>query len=192
VFDAGQLCFFNRLEPLAARTAFARYLALARQTEWVVYAKRPFGGPQQVLEYLGRYTHRVAISNNRLIDFVDGEVSFRWKDYRHASRQKLMHLDAPEFIRRFLLHVLPNGLQRIRHYGFLANRHRAAELVRCRELIAKPAPAVTAPDIPLDYRDHYLLLTGKSLRNCPQCGRGQMICIETFAPGSLPRGPPSD
>jgi hypothetical protein len=192
VFDAGQLCFFNRLEPLAVRTAFARYLALARQTEWVVYAKRPFGGPQQVLEYLGRYTHRVAISNNRLIDFADGEVSFRWKDYRHASRQKLMHLDAPEFIRRFLLHVLPNGLQRIRHYGFLANRHRAAKLARCRELIANPAPAVAVPDVPLDYRDRYLLLTGKSLRNCPQCGRGQMICIETFAPGSLPRGPPND
>jgi hypothetical protein len=164
---------------------------MARKTEWVVYAKRPFGGPQQVLEYLGRYTHRVAISNNRLIDFADGEVTFRWKDYRHAPRQKLMHLDAPEFIRRFLLHVLPNGFQRIRHYGFLANRHRAAKLARCKELIANPAPAVAVPDVPLDYRDRYLLLTGKSLRNCPQCAHGHMICIETFAPGSLPRGPPN-
>jgi hypothetical protein len=103
-----------------------------------------------------------------------------------------MHRDAPEFIRRFLLHALPNGLQRIRPYGFLANRHRAAKLACCRELMAKPAPVVTVPGVPLDYRDHYLLLTGKSLRNWPQCGRGQMICIETFAPGSLPRGLPND
>ncbi len=191
-FDSGELRFFNRLEALAAPLAFARYLAPARRTEWVVYAKAPFGGPQQVLEYLGRYTHRVAISNNRLIDFADGEVTFRWKDYRHASSRKVMRLDAQEFIRRFLLHVLPHGLQRIRHYGFLANRHRAAKLSRCRALIGAPAPVVTIPDAPLDYRDRYQLLTGKSLRDCPKCGHGRMICIETFLPGSQPRGPPSD
>ena len=191
-FDARELRFFNGLEALAAPAAFARYLAPTRRVEWVVYAKPPLGGPQQVLEYLGRYTHRVAISNNRLIDFADGEVAFRWKDYRHESRQKVMHLDAHEFIRRFLLHVLPNGLQRIRHYGFLANRHRAAKLDRCRELLAAPAPIVDIPDAPLDYRDRYQLLTGKSLRDCPQCGRGHMVCIETFLPGSLPRGPPGD
>ncbi len=189
-FDAGELHFFNRLEALAAPAAFARHLAPARQTEWVVYAKAPLGGPQQVLDYLGRYTHRVAISNNRLIDFADGDVVFRWKDYRHESRSKIMHLAAQEFVRRFLLHVLPNGLQRIRHYGFLANRHRAAKLALYRALIAAPVPVVARPDTPLDYRDRYLLLTGKSLLDCPKCGQGHMLCIETFLPGALPRGPP--
>jgi hypothetical protein len=138
----------------------------ARRAEWVVYAKPPFGGPTHVLEHLGLYTHLVAISNNRLIDFAEGKVSFRWKDYRHESRQKVMRLDEHEFIRRFLLHVLPGGFQRIRHYGFLANRHRAAKLTRCRQLLAEPVPVAELPDVPLDYRDHYQLLTGKSLRDC--------------------------
>jgi hypothetical protein len=191
-FDAGHLRFFNALEPLQAPRAFARHLAPARRAEWVVYAKPPFGGPQHVLEYLGRYTHRVAISNNRLIDFGAGMVSFRWKDYRHASRQKVMRLEAQEFMRRFLLHVLPGGFQRIRHYGLLANRYRAVKLARCRSLLAEPAPVVEVPDVPLDYRDRYQLLTGKSLRDCPKCGHGHMTCIETFLPGSLPRGPPRD
>jgi len=191
-FDAGHLRFFNALEPLQVPAAFARYLAPVRHAEWVVYAKRPFGGPEHVLEYLGRYTHRVAIANHRLIDFVDGKVSFHWKDYRHDARQKVMCLEAEEFMRRFLLHVLPSGLQRIRHYGFLANRYRAAKLARCRELLAAPAPVVERPEAPLDYRDRYELLTGKSLRDCPICGRGHMVCIETFLPGALPRGPPPD
>ena len=160
-----------------------------RSSGWS-HAKPPFGGPQHVLEYLGRYTHRVAISNNRLLDFGDGQVRFRWKDYRHESRPKVMCLDDQEFIRRFLLHVLPDGFQRIRHYGFLANRHRAAKLVLCRQLLAEPTPVVEIPDVPIDYRDHYQLLTGRSLRDCPKCGRGHMLCIETFLPGTLPRGPP--
>jgi hypothetical protein len=181
-FDTGLL--------LKAPGAFARYLAPARQTEWVVYAKPPFGGPQHVLEYLGRYTHRVAISNNRLLGYADGQVSFRWKDYRHNSRQKVMRLDAQEFIRRFLLHVLPSGFQRIRHYGLLANCQRAVKLARCRELLAVPAPTAQPADTPVDYRDRYELLTGKSLRICPKCGRGHMVCIETFQPGTMPRGPP--
>lgn len=191
-FDAGRLRFFNALEPLQEPGAFARYLAPVRRAEWVVYAKPPFGGPQHVLEYLGRYTHRVAISNNRLIDFVDGKVSFRWKDYRHDSRKKVMCLDAQEFMRRFLLHVLPNRFQRIRHYGLLANRHRVVKLARCRQLLAQPAPAVKLPDAPLDYRDRYEQLTGKSLRDCPKCGHGHMVCIETFLPGAMPRAPPRD
>ena len=189
-FDAGHLHFFNSLESLRDPAAFARYLAPLRRAEWVVYAKPPFGGPQHVLEYLGRYTHRVAIANHRLIDFVDGKVSFHWKDYRHDSRQKVMCLEDQEFIRRFLLHVLPSGLQRIRHYGFLANRNRAAKLDRCRQLLGETAPVVNRSDAPLDYRDRYEQLTGKSLRVCPQCGRGHMVCIETFLPGALPRGPP--
>ena len=191
-FETGRLRFFNALEPLQAPGAFARYLAPVRQAEWVVYAKPPFGGPRHVLEYLGRYTHRVAISNHRLIDFVEGKVSFRWKDYRHEARQKIMRLDAQELIRRFLLHVLPNGLQRIRHYGLLANRHRALKLARCRQLLAQPAPAVNLPPAPLDYRDRYEQLTGKSLRDCPKCAQGRMLCIETFLPGAMPRAPPRD
>ena len=191
-FDAGQLRFFNALAPLHNTKAFARYLAPVRKAEWVVYAKPPFGGPQQVLAYLGRYTHRVAISNNRLINFDGGKVSFRWKDYRRDSRQKVMCLEAPEFIRRFLLHVLPAGLQRVRHYGLLANRHRAEKLVRCRQLLAVPAVVVDLPNKPHDYRDRYEQLTGRSLRDCPQCGQGHMVCIETFLPGNLARGPPGD
>ena len=189
-FDAGRLRFFNALEALQAPGAFARYLAPVRQAERVVYAKPPFGGPQHVLEYLGRYTHRVAIANNRLIDFIEDQVSFRWKDYRHASRQKVMQLDAQEFMRRFLLHVLPSGFQRIRHYGFPANRHRAAKLARCRQLLGEPVPVIKLPDASADYRDRYEQLTGKSLRDCPQCGHGHMVCIETFLPGALPCGPP--
>jgi len=189
-FDDDQLHFFNSLATLQDRAAFARYLAPPAHAEWVVYAKPPFGGPQQVLEYLGRYTHRVAISNNRLLDFTDGTVTFQWKDYRHESRNKVMRLDAQEFVRRFLLHVLPTGFQRIRHYGLLANCHRQAKLEHCRQLLAAPAPVVEPPAESLDYRDRYERLTGVSLRDCPQCHRGQMVCIESFLPGTLPRGPP--
>jgi len=134
----------------------------------------------------------VAIANHRLIDFVDDKVRFRWKDYRHDSRQKVMCLEADEFIRRFLLHVLPIGFQRIRHYGILANRYRAVKLTRCRELLGAPTPAVKINDTSLDYRDRYEQLTGKSLRDCPKCQHGHMMCIETFLPGTLPRGPPGE
>jgi Putative transposase/Transposase zinc-binding domain len=189
-FDDNKLHFSNSLEALHSRVAFAKYLAPAACTDWVVYAKAPFGGPQQVLQYLGRYTHRVAISNNRLLELADGHVTFIWKDYRHESRNKTMRLDAKEFIRRFLLHILPTGFQRIRHYGFLANRYREVKLERCRQLLGAPAPIVESPDAPLQYQDRYERLTGVSLRNCPHCGRGHMVMIESFLPGSLPRGPP--
>ena len=188
-FDHGELQFFNSLEALRNRVAFAKYLAPASRAEWVVYAKPPFGDPKQVLQYLGRYTHRVAISNNRLREFSDGAVTFAWKDYRHESRNKTMRLDAHEFIRRFLLHVLPSGFQRIRHYGLLANRYREVRLNQCRDLLAAPAPVVVPLDAE-DYRDRYQRLTGVSLRDCPHCGHGQMVRIETFLPGTLPRGPP--
>ena len=117
----GELQFFSDLEPLREASAFAQYLAPVRQTEWVVYAKPPFGGPPQVIEYLGRYTHRVAISNQRLLALAEDQVSFRWKDYRHPEQQKVMTVSAEEFIRRFLLHALPPGFQRIRYFGLLAN-----------------------------------------------------------------------
>jgi hypothetical protein len=189
-FDRGELNFFNSLQALQGRAAFERYLAPAAHTEWVVYAKAPFGGPEQVLQYLGRYTHRVAISNNRLRGFSDETVTFAWKDYRHESRNKTMTLDAHEFIRRFLLHVLPSGFQRIRHYGLLANRYREVRLNQCRDLLAAPAPVVASEIAIEDYRDRYRRLTGVSLRDCPHCGLGQMVRMETFLPGTLPRGPP--
>jgi Putative transposase len=137
-FDAGKLEFFSSLETLRDQSSFLDYLAPLREAEWVVYAKRPFAGPEQVLDYVGRYTHRVAISNNRLLDIAQGKVTFRYKDYRHEAQQKTMTLQAEEFIRRFLLHVLPEGLQRIRYYGFLANRYREQKLAHCRELLGMP------------------------------------------------------
>ena len=188
-YDAKALHFFNALAALQEPQAFAKYLAPVAQADWVVYAKKPFGGPEHVLDYLGRYTHRVAISNNRLLDFVDDQVTFQWKDYRHESQTKVMRLDAAEFVRRFLLHVLPSGFQRIRHYGLLANCHREIKLAQCRQLLQAPPPP-PPPDEPVDYLDRYQRLTGLSLRDCPQCGQGQMVRIESFLPGALPRGPP--
>jgi hypothetical protein len=179
-FAAGQLQFFAVLDSLREHDAFRRYLAPLRKAEWVVYAKPPFGGPEQVLDYVGRYTHRVAISNNRLIDIEDGAVRFRWKDYRQGNRQKVMSVAADEFIRRFLLHVLPEGFHRIRYYGFLGNRHRAQKLAHCRDLLGMPVlrPSVDPPE--KNYRDRCEDLTGHCLRECPACHQGQMIIIEIF------------
>ena len=191
-YDSGELQFFSQLEPLRDKAAFAAYLAATRQTEWVVYAKAPFGGPAQVLRYLGRYTHRVAISNNRLLRLEDGRVSFLWKDYKHDSAQGVMTLAANEFIRRFLLHVLPQGFQHMRSYGFLANRYRDAKLALCRQLLGTPKPAGAQVPQKLDYRDRFEQLTGRSLRDCPRCGQGHMVCIETFPAGSFPHGAPPD
>ena len=191
-YDSGELQFFSQLESLRDKAAFAAYLAATRQTEWVVYAKAPFGGPAQVLRYLGRYTHRVAISNNRLLRLEDGRVSFLWKDYKHDSAQGVMTLAANEFIRRFLLHVLPQGFQHMRSYGFLANRYRDAKLALCRQLLGTPKPAGAQVPQKLDYRDRFEQLTGRSLRDCPRCGQGHMVCIETFPAGSFPHGAPPD
>jgi Putative transposase/Transposase zinc-binding domain len=184
-FSAGELNFYSALAPLHSREAFQQYLAPVRQKEWVVYAKPPFAGPEQVLDYVGRYTHRVVISNNRLLDMEDGQVRFRWKDYANDNQQKTMTLTADEFIRRFLLHTLPIGLQRIRYYGLLSNRHRTENLARCRDLLKMPIPT-TAPGEPapaLDYRSRYESLTGQSLYQCPACREGCMRLIKL-----LPRG----
>src|SRR5205809_389405 len=181
-FDAGKLDFFSSLEPLRQRGAFLRHLAPTRATEWVVYAKRPFAGPEQVLDYVGRYTHRIAISNNRLLDIADGDVTFRYKDYRHDSQQKTMTLTAEEFIRRFLLHVLPDGFQRIRYYGFLGNRYREEKLARYKELLGMPACTPPESEAIDDYRDRYEELTGLSLRECPVCHQGRMVRIAILPP----------
>jgi Putative transposase/Phage integrase family/Transposase zinc-binding domain len=183
-FTAGRLRFSASLETLHDPQAWTEYLAPTRMAEWVVYAKPPFGGPRQVLDYVGRYTHRVAIANHRLLAIADGQVSFRWKDYRDG-RQKTMTLPADEFIRRFLLHVLPDGFHRIRYYGFLGNRYRREKLARCQHLLGMtPLEALAgATSPPMDYRDCYEALTGVSLWECPVCHQGHMLLVEVMPPG---------
>ena len=169
-FRQDQLQFHGELEQLRDAARFTAYLAPLRQTEWVVYAKPPFGGPPQVLEYLGRYTHRVAISNQRIVAVEQDQVTFQWKDYRHQHQQKSrrMTLTAEEFIRRFLIHTLPPGFQRIRHFGFLAHRFRKHKLALCRQLLATPVQQLLpspAQCLPL-----LAVLTTPTPRACPQCG----------------------
>ena len=190
-FERGELEFFSALDPLRDRKAFLRYLEPLREKEWIVYAKAPFAGPEQVLEYVGRYTHRVAISNNRLLDIEDGHVTFRWRDYRDGDSQKTMTLAAGEFIRRFLLHVLPPGFHRIRYYGLLGNRRRKEKIDQCRRLLDMSPATPKEPDAaaPADYRDRYEALTGQSLHECPVCHRGHMIRIEQLRPSRVPEQP---
>jgi hypothetical protein len=188
-FRAGNLAFFSALADLKEPDAFQSYLASVRRVEWVVYAKRPFAGPEQVLEYVGRYTHRVAISNNRILDIEGGKVCFQWKDYRHGSPQKKMTLDADEFIRRFLIHVLPSGFQRIRYYGLLGNRYRKDKLARCRELIGMSKLEPTADAADKNYRDTYEELTGVSLCVCPVCHLGRMGLLRALQPITRVRVP---
>jgi hypothetical protein len=178
---AGRLTFFGEHAGLSERTTFAQFLAPLRRKNWFVYAKPPFAGPEAVLAYLSRYTHRVAISNSRLIAFDKSGVTFRYKDYRRdgADRQQVMTLATDEFIRRFLLHVLPRGFHRIRHYGLLAGSARKASLARARELLSVAAPPDDdTPGDPEDFRPP-----------CPCCG-GRMIVIEVFERWRQPRGPP--
>jgi Putative transposase/Transposase zinc-binding domain len=192
-FAQRRLQFFSTLTPLADADRFAAYLTPLRTAEWVVYAKPPFGGPQQVLDYLGRYTHRVAIANPRLVAIDNGAVSFRWRDYHHHHKNKLMTLTADEFIRRFLLPVLPEGFQRIRHYGFLGNRCRVAKLAQCRRLCAPSLPLPPGSPLPSDSRRSYTHLTGRSLLVCPACQQGSMLRIECLAPATFWQFPvPSD
>jgi hypothetical protein len=179
-FEAGDLGFFGELAHLAEPAAFAHRLRAVRQVDWVVYAKPPFGGPAQVLAYLGRYTHRVAIANSRLVNVTDTEVAFRWKDYRHHDKAKVMTLDADEFIRRFLLHTLPDGFHRIRHHGFLANGHRTAKLALCRRLLDVPRPE--PPAGPAEDT-----VQPCELKRCPCCG-GAMVVLGIL-PRSAPRRP---
>ncbi|HMH61618.1 MAG TPA: IS91 family transposase [Bradyrhizobium sp.] len=173
---AGELQFFTDLGALKDADAFTTYLAPLRKTEWVVYAKKPFAGPQQVLAYLARYTHRVAIANSRLLDLDATHVRFRWKDYRENGhhQHKVMRLDVGEFMRRFLLHVLPPGFHRIRHYGLFANGHRADKLALCRALLG-----VSAPTAKLSEHDDAEPPSPFDPPPCPCCG-GRMIIIERF------------
>jgi hypothetical protein len=193
----GRLTFFGDHATLADKRAFKRFLAPLRRREWVVYAKKPFAGPEQVLRYLSRYTHRVAISNRRLIAAHADGVAFRWKDYRIVPEARLRHegpgrwktmtLSPHEFIRRFLMHVLPKGFHRIRHYGLFANGNRAANIARARELIGA-APRVVEPE---EQKAAAKLDEPRVLPcSCPRCG-GRMIVIEVFARGCEPRYRPA-
>ena len=187
--QAGQLLFLGKHASLADTKAFTTWLTPLRKSEWVVYAKRPFAGPKAVLAYLSRYTHRVAIANSRLIAADSNSVTFKWKDYRIKGRQrtKTMTLNPHEFIRRFLIHVLPTGFHRIRHYGLIANGNRANNIARARELLDVPIPqevpqGVSEPDTQSNEMP-------ASTQPCPCCG-GPMVIIETFERGARPRAPP--
>jgi hypothetical protein len=169
LFQQGRLQFHGSLQQLASHGAFSYFLWQLGQKDWVVYAKPPFGGAEHVLNYLARYTHRVAISNHRLVAFENDRVSFRWRDYAHGGKKKIMTVSAHEFLRRFLLHVLPGGLVRIRHFGLFANRRRSAALERCRVLLGATA-CVDPPE-------------SSSLR-CPACS-GIMLVIERLTHGQL-------
>ncbi len=188
---AGRLAFFGELDGLRSRAAFAAYLAPLRKKKWFVYGKPPFAGPEPVLAYLARYTHRVAISNSRLIGLDDRGVTFRFKDYRRNGRARrcTMTLAPDEFIRRFLLHVLPKGFHRIRHYGLLASATCKATIARAKQLIAAPVAEMD----PSTEHDNADMATGAGVDHrppCPCCG-GRMIIVESFGRGGAPRAPPS-
>lgn len=173
-FRKNKLVFFGPCRPLAQEKAFSAFLRTLFREDWVVYAKRPFGGPEHVLHYLARYTHRVAISNHRLVDVTDANVTFRWKDYAHHNKRRTMTLTHEEFLRRFLQHVLPKGFPRIRYFGFLANRRRSAVLPLCRTLLAVQPPP--APET--------LTATPTILSLCPRC-QGTMRIIERLTAHEL-------
>lgn len=178
-FQRGELTFCGELEALADPNAFERLLKAATQREWVVYAKRPFGNATCVLKYLAQYTHRVAISNSRLLSYRDGNVTFRYKDYAQESRRRTMTLAAAEFIRRFLLHVLPDGFMRIRHYGYLANRHRREKLATCRRLLGVLEPTAT-PTEESEIKPASGDCESETAILCPACRTGRLRIVETF------------
>jgi Putative transposase/Transposase zinc-binding domain len=175
-FRQEQLVFPGRLAALAAAASFTELLARLAAKDWVVYSQPPFGGPDKVLEYLSRYTHRVAISNRRLLGIADGRVTFAYRDRRDGNQVKELTITAPEFLRRFLLHVTPPGLCRIRHYGFLSNRCKEQQLPRCRALLGQPPPPSVA--VPLDLVALLLRFTGIDVTRCPHCQQGTLVAVE--------------
>jgi hypothetical protein len=189
-FPQGKLRFFGEIESLRTEAAFLESLDWLSQIDWVAYAKPPFGGPQQALEYLARYTHRIALSNDRLLAVSQGEVTFQWKDYRseHKQKSRKMTLAADEFIRRFLIHTLPPGFQRIRHFGFLANRCRKQKLALCRRLLATPATEL----LPSAAQCLVLLavLATPPSTSCPQCGAGGLLRTSVLPAYFWPAKPP--
>jgi len=180
-FSKGALEFHGQIRHLSDATAFKALVQACRSQKWVVYAKRPFGGPDKVLDYLGRYTHRIAISNHRILDINDGEATFTWKDYKDHGKQRTMTLKAHEFIRRFLLHVLPDGFVRIRYYGLLANCHRARKLARCRDLLNVREAHCENPE-KHNWVQLLIALTDKDPLQCPNCKEGRMVPVHNLDP----------
>jgi hypothetical protein len=187
LYQQGRLVLAGTQAELAEPRRFARWIDELRASEWVVYAKPPFGGPEQVLKYLARYTHRVAISNQRLASVDDRKVAFHWKDYADANTAKVMTLDGVEFLRRFLQHVLPSGFVRIRHFGLLANRHREEKLNRCRSLLKASATVDSSELLPVEGTEaskaeahvgEVAETVAKADVRCPVCGKGRMVVIE--------------
>jgi len=189
-FEKGQLQFFGEIEALKDRQAFGNYLFPLQRSEWVVYAKKPFGGAQKALDYLGRYSHRVALSNDRILDVSHGQVRFQWRDYRCKDRyrSRSMTVAADEFIRRFLIHTLPSGFQRIRYFGFMANRFRKQKLELCRRLLSNPIADLLPAAA--ERRRPAASAGGQPLRTCPQCRTGILIRIAIPPPGRCTNRPP--
>ena len=183
LFTRGQLHFAGKLTALSRPEQFNRLLSESVRTDWVVHVKPPLGGPETVLKYLARYTHKTAISNRRLVSLEDGQVCFRWKDYAHGRQWRTMKLSATEFVRRFLMHVLPSGFVRVRHYGILANRHRQQKLALCRDLLGVEATSQEDVPAPLATPEHDSPVTPTKV--CPVCGAGRMIVIAEFPPMTM-------
>ena len=181
LYAQGKLLFPGTLAPLGTRSGFQSLLDKLYGKDWVVYCKPPFSGPEKVLEYLARYTHRVAISNHRLREVGEGHVTFTYRDRAHGDVVRIARLPAEEFLRRFVLHVLPKGLQRIRHYGFLSHRAKKAALARCRTLLAAPSPPPPERSC-ASPREAILALTGVDVRRCPACGSPTLARVATLAP----------
>jgi len=193
-YEKGDLSFHGSIAYLRKKKDWKQFISSLYRTAWNVYSKPPFGGPEQVLKYLAGYTHRVAIANQRLISLQNGRVSFWWKDYSDESRKKIMTLDAVEFIRRFLLHVLPDRFVRIRHYGFLSNRSRKDKLPLCRELLGKTNAEAIVDAMPPEIVEDVEVVENNDCPLCPACKKGRMIRIQTIGPlrtGRSSRAPPA-
>jgi len=184
-FRKRRLRLSGPLAPLADAAAFERFLKPLRSKQWVVYSKRPFAGPERVLAYLARYTHRIAISNHRLLSIDNGKVRFQWRDYRQQGRQKVLELSAHEFIRRFLMHIVPPRFHRIRYYGLLAPRFRQQRLELCRDLLGMPQPE-PQDEAPADYQQRYQDLVDEDVLSCPECGEGLMLPRRCYHAGQVP------
>lgn len=188
-YQRGELEFAGKIAPLKEKAAFNALLRHLYKKEWVVYCKPPFSNAEKVMEYLGRYTHRVAISNERLVKLEGGQVTFRYRQRNDKDRIKLMSLDASEFIRRFLLHILPEGFVKIRHYGILSNRNRKSKLALCKKLLGVQCKHENQEKHRESWQDLLTRLTGVDPRICPHCGKGKMILKEVFSPSAFPMPP---
>jgi hypothetical protein len=182
IYESGELAFYDRMGHLRQPKAFQLFRKQFYQKTWVVYCKPPFTGVEGVLQYLSRYTHRIAISNQRILQLEEGKVSFRWRDYSDGDQEKIMTVAAQEFIRRFLLHVLPAGFVKIRHYGLLANRNRQNNITLCRKLLGCRTTETPVQDIPATWQEYLLKISGVDVTQCPVCKEGRMFSVDLLLP----------